>query len=405
MNETVRSGSTAYDDYRVIADAQARYQDWQKEEWLRKVAALDWNRTNLDDYFGASFAGTPIADNYQALSRSGYMDSISPELALYLRYHDLLTTPRDDEGIAAWVWTSSFNPSTRKTTGAPWGIQGSEDWHQNLLTDGGSSTEPQAPDESEEEAQEAAKGAAEALLKAAVNGFHEGLGFGRPMEDSFAAKIREMLAGLVPMTPGMQQPGNMSAGMQQLAPMMTGDINSSVSVVIQTANIRSEQDIYSLADRINAAARANLAGIGLPEGHIDSENFAAYSYPRIRMWQVNGAQIGQQRKPEDGSEVTLDEEGVYEMLREAVHEKLEKGEDEPTAQITVSFVELGQTQEYRDIAQLQIVNLYDWVLVVHGPRKLRLRKQVSGYQFDCLQGRYLALELGDVFASRQGTVI
>lgn len=264
MNGTVQPGSAAYDDYGVIADAQARYQDWQKEEWLRKVAALDWNRTNLDDYFGASFAGTPIADNYQALSRSGYMDSISPELALYLRYHDLLTTPRDDEGIAAWVWTSSFNPSTRKTTGAPWGIQGSEDWHQNLLTDGGSSTEQQAPDESEEEAQEAAKGAAEALLKAAMNGFQEGFGFGRPMEDSFAAKIREMLAGLVPMTPGMQQPGNMSAGTQQLAPMMTGDINSSVSVVIQTANIRSEQDIYTLADKINAAARANLAGIGLP---------------------------------------------------------------------------------------------------------------------------------------------
>lgn len=264
MNGTVQPGSAAYDDYIVLADAQARYQDWQKEEWLRKVAALDWNRTNLDDYFGASFAGTPIADNYQALSRSGYMDSISPELALYLRYHDLLTTPRDDEGIAAWVWTSSFNPSTRKTTGAPWGIQGSEDWHQNLLTDGGNSTEPQVPDESEEEAQEAAKGAAEALLKAAMNGFHEGLGFGRPMEDSFAAKIREMLAGLVPMTPGMQPPGNMSAGTQQLAPMMTGDINSSVSVVIQTANIRSEQDIYALADRINAAARANLAGIGLP---------------------------------------------------------------------------------------------------------------------------------------------
>lgn len=145
--------------------------------------------------------------------------------------------------------------------------------------------------------------------------------------------------------------------------------------------------------------------IRLPEDHIDSVNFAAYSYPRIRMWQVNGAQIGQKRKLEDGSEETLDEEGVYEMLREAVHEKLGKGEDEPAAQITVSFVELGQTQEYRDIAQLQIVNLYDWVLVVHGPRKLRLRKQVSGYQFDCLQGRYLALELGDVFASRQGTVI
>lgn len=143
----------------------------------------------------------------------------------------------------------------------------------------------------------------------------------------------------------------------------------------------------------------------LPENHIDSAHVSQYTFPRIKMWEVSGAQIGGKQTLEDGSTKTLAQEDVYTMLREAVQEQLAAGVDEPVVQVGVSFVELGQTREFSMLANLQSVFLYDWVTVVHGPRGLRLRRQVCGYEFDCLQERYLRLELGDVFADRTAGVI
>lgn len=147
------------------------------------------------------------------------------------------------------------------------------------------------------------------------------------------------------------------------------------------------------------------ATLRLPEGCIDSARIADYTFPRILMWEVAGAQIGSKQTQQDGSSKTLTEEDVYTLMREAVQAQLDRGADEPVVKVSVSFVELGQTREYAALAQLQKVFLYDWVTVVHGPRKLRLRRQVCGYEFDCLQGRYLQLELGDVFADRTAGVI
>lgn len=150
---------------------------------------------------------------------------------------------------------------------------------------------------------------------------------------------------------------------------------------------------------------AEGSALRLPEDHIDSLHVDEYPFPRIKIWEVSGAQIGSKRTLEDGSTETLDEEAVYEMLRTAVQEQLDAEADEPVVRVSVSFIELGRTREFAELAALQNVFLYDWVTVVHGPRRLRLRRQVCGYEFDCLQERYLRLELGDVFADRTAGVI
>lgn len=143
----------------------------------------------------------------------------------------------------------------------------------------------------------------------------------------------------------------------------------------------------------------------LPEGCIDSPNIGAWPFPRYTIWEVQGATIGGKRTQEDGSEVTLCEADVYDMLREAAQARIDAGEDEPVIRVSVGFVDLSQTVEYADIAQLQSVFLYDWVTVIHGPRGLRLRRQVCGYEFDCLLRRYTRLTLGDVFADSTAGVI
>lgn len=130
-----------------------------------------------------------------------------------------------------------------------------------------------------------------------------------------------------------------------------------------------------------------------------------YPMPRIKLCPVSGAQIGGQKTLEDGSTVTLDEETVYELLRQAAQDELDAGYDQPSVKVQVEFIELGRTVEYSALAELQTVNLYDWVTVIHGPRHLRLRSQVYEYEYDCLQERYTMLNLGDVFANRTAGVI
>lgn len=165
----------------------------------------------------------------------------------------------------------------------------------------------------------------------------------------------------------------------------------------------SDDAVYTRFVPLGLDAGGNL--LRLPEGCIDSPHLAAYPVPRIKMWQVGGAQVGTRVTLEDGSTQTLDDEGVYSMLREAVNAELDAGEDELQCKVQVLFIDLGRTVEYAHIGILQTVSLYDWVTVLHGPYGIEVHMQVISYEFDCLTQRYESLALGDVFADRTAGVI
>lgn len=165
----------------------------------------------------------------------------------------------------------------------------------------------------------------------------------------------------------------------------------------------SDDAVYTRFVPLGLDGDGNL--LRLPEGYIDSPHLADYPIPRIKMWQVNGAQIGGKVAQEDGSTKTLDQEDVYGLLREAAEKEIEAGADEVQCKVRVLFIDLGKTVEFAHVGILQTVNLYDWVTVMHGPYGIQTHMQVVSYEYDCLTDQYENLTLGDVFADRTAGVI
>lgn len=67
--------------------------------------------------------------------------------------------------------------------------------------------------------------------------------------------------------------------------------------------------------------------------------------------------------------------------------------------ITVSFVALWNTEEYKDIAPLERVQMCDTVHVVYSPYNLDFSTKVIKTDYDVLQERYNSITLGDTYYS------
>lgn len=89
------------------------------------------------------------------------------------------------------------------------------------------------------------------------------------------------------------------------------------------------------------------------------------------------------------------------QLRTLAQEKLNASDTLlPLENITVSFVQLWQTEEYKDIAPLQKVNLCDTVTVVYPELGISgIRSKVIKVVYNTLLDRYDEMELGDQLTS------
>lgn len=86
-----------------------------------------------------------------------------------------------------------------------------------------------------------------------------------------------------------------------------------------------------------------------------------------------------------------------EMERQATACFIDSHEDEPTVELEVSFVQLGQSEAFRQYRQLERVSLYDWVTIEHPDLGIFTRAQVKGYEWDALRQTFNRITLGDVF--------
>ena len=138
----------------------------------------------------------------------------------------------------------------------------------------------------------------------------------------------------------------------------------------------------------------------LPERYLDSARLSAYPFPRVKLLKVSGAKVG--AKKDDGTVKTI--EDVQTELREAAQAELDKGVDQPGADMSVSFVDLAGTDAYPEYAGLQRLHLYDLVRVVHTPRMIDTQAMVVGFTYNVLTGMYDTIELGDAFATQLSAV-
>lgn len=76
----------------------------------------------------------------------------------------------------------------------------------------------------------------------------------------------------------------------------------------------------------------------------------------------------------------------------------------PKTSITVSFISLEQTEEYKDIAPLERVRLCDTVTVNYEKLGVSATAKVVRYEYNVLTERYNSIDIGDVRSSLASTI-
>ena len=77
----------------------------------------------------------------------------------------------------------------------------------------------------------------------------------------------------------------------------------------------------------------------------------------------------------------------------------------PTVSITVEFQPLEQTEEYKDIALLERVNLCDTVNVEYSELGVSATAKCVKTTYDALKDKYISIELGDAKTNIADTII
>lgn len=128
-----------------------------------------------------------------------------------------------------------------------------------------------------------------------------------------------------------------------------------------------------------------------PVKYYNPYSYAAQTYPFERAYLL---QV---------SDVENDSTGWEKMKQEAM-DMFSEGCELTKLKVEVDFVNLGDTDEFRQYKNLQNVYLYDTVRIVHAPLGFADRLQVKSYEWDAILQRYNKLTLGDVFDTEIGTI-
>lgn len=131
------------------------------------------------------------------------------------------------------------------------------------------------------------------------------------------------------------------------------------------------------------------------EIYVDSPISDDFPYPIIEILDCN-FKVGEKYTPHNSTtEVTRTNASCREeMLQEAQKRFMDDKCDGREISVTVEFVLLGDTEEYKQYRGLQHVNLYDFVTIK--AKHFTIVARVTGYDFNCLTGRYNAIRVGNV---------
>nr|DAK50450.1 MAG TPA: tail protein [Caudoviricetes sp.] len=132
-------------------------------------------------------------------------------------------------------------------------------------------------------------------------------------------------------------------------------------------------------------------GLLLPEKYVVSP--LANNYKPIVKRKVLELEEVVSKKVSPTQENAVDHEQALALLKEKANKAFENGADKPEITCTVSFVDLSQTKEYKRFKILEKIYLGDTVEVEY--KKIKIKTRCVGYTYDCLQDRYLNVQLGN----------
>jgi phage minor structural protein len=156
---------------------------------------------------------------------------------------------------------------------------------------------------------------------------------------------------------------------------------------------RADVDYSSVVTRIMPMG---YDGLMLPEKYVDSPHIADYQTPRIRVIKydkVKALKDGDANPPEDA----VPPAEAYAQLRAlAAAEYSVNKVDLPACSYAIEFASLERTEEYKNFASLESVNMGDVVSVIHEEDGLDISARMVSYKYDPLMKSYISIELGTV---------
>ena len=131
------------------------------------------------------------------------------------------------------------------------------------------------------------------------------------------------------------------------------------------------------------------------EIYVESAVSDDFPYPIIEILDCN-FKVGEKYTPHNSTEeVTRTVASCREeMLKEAQKRFTDDKCDGREISVTVEFVLLGDTEEYKQYKGLQQVKLYDFVTIK--TKHFTIVARVSAYVYNCLTGRYNSIRVGSV---------
>lgn len=131
-------------------------------------------------------------------------------------------------------------------------------------------------------------------------------------------------------------------------------------------------------------------GLFLPEKYVDSPNINQYVQPKIKVIKYDNVKVG------DEEDEFTQAEAYEELRRLAALEYSANKVDLPKATYDVEFAPLERTEEYKDFAQLETINLGDTVSVLHAEDGLNITARMVSYKYAPLLKAYISVTLGNI---------
>lgn len=132
-------------------------------------------------------------------------------------------------------------------------------------------------------------------------------------------------------------------------------------------------------------------GLLLPEKYVISP--LAEKYKPIVKRKLLELEDVKSKKVSPTQEDAVDHDQALALLREKSKKAFELGADKPEITCTVAFIDLSQTEEYKNYAVLEKIYLGDTVGVQY--KGINVLTRCIGYTYDCLQNRYIHIQLGN----------
>lgn len=125
---------------------------------------------------------------------------------------------------------------------------------------------------------------------------------------------------------------------------------------------------------------------------VDSKHINDYPIIHVYYMKCENCKIGD--KDENGGKIT--EAVARARMRAQAQKMFDSGCDLPKIEMSVEFINLGDTEEYKQFRNLENCFLYDYVIIQHPKMNIDVTAQIVKMEWDCLLDRMNSVEIGTV---------